>query len=65
MTRKEKIVLIGAGSMIFGSGAVANIMDSEVLEGSTICLHDINAKSLELMYQACQSAIDEKSRILP
>lgn len=60
MTRKEKIVLIGAGSMIFGSGAVANIMDSEVLEGSTICLHDINAKSLELMYQACQSAIDEK-----
>lgn len=60
MTRKEKIVLIGAGSMIFGSGAVANVMDSEVLEGSTICLHDINPKSLELMYQACQSAIDEK-----
>ena len=60
MTRKEKIVLIGAGSMIFGSGAVANIMDSEVLECSTICLHDINAKSLELMHQACQSAIDEK-----
>lgn len=60
MTRKEKIVLIGAGSMIFGSGAVANIMASEVLEESTVCLHDINTKSLELMHQACQSAIDEQ-----
>ncbi len=60
MTRKEKIVIIGAGSMQFGSGAVANIMNSEVLDGSTICLHDINAESLELMRQACQAAIDQK-----
>ena len=60
MTKKEKIVLIGAGSMQFGAGAVANIMASEVLDGSTICLHDINAESLELMRQASQSAIDEK-----
>jgi len=60
MTRKEKIVLIGAGSMTFGSGAVANILDSEILEDSIICLHDINSKSLELMHKACQSAIDEK-----
>jgi len=60
MTRKEKIALIGAGSMTFGSGAVANILDSEILEDSIICLHDINSKSLELMHKACQSAIDEK-----
>lgn len=58
MVRKEKIVLIGAGSMIFGLGAVGNILASKVLEGATICLHDINAETLDLVHQASQAAID-------
>ena len=42
-----KIVLIGAGSANFGLGTVGDIFKSEILKGSTIVLHDINAKSLE------------------
>jgi alpha-galactosidase len=60
MLSKEKIVLTGAGSLQFGLGTVGNILASEVLKGSTICLHDIDAKSLDMVYQSCQSAIDKK-----
>lgn len=60
MVRKEKIVLIGAGSLIFGLGAVGNILASKVLEGATICLHDINAETLDLAHQASQAAIDTR-----
>ncbi|MCP4760984.1 MAG: alpha-glucosidase, partial [archaeon] len=56
----KKIVLIGAGSMSFGFSSVGNILASKVLEGSTICLHDINAKSLDVVSKVCQSAIDKK-----
>ena len=42
-----KIVLIGAGSANFGLGTVGDIFKSEILKGSTIVLHDINAKALE------------------
>ena len=59
--RKEKIVLIGAGSLQFGLGAAGCILHSEILEGSTISLHDINAESLDLVYQACKAAIDEQN----
>ena len=61
MASKEKLVLIGAGSLQFGLSSVGNMLESKVLEGSTICLHDINAETLELTYRACQSAIDEKN----
>ncbi|TFG28207.1 MAG: alpha-glucosidase [Promethearchaeota archaeon] len=60
MVRKQKIVLIGAGSLIFGLGEIGNILNSKVLEGSTICLHDINPETLNLSYKACQSAIERK-----
>jgi alpha-galactosidase len=60
MLKKQKIVLIGAGSLQFGLGAVGNIIKSEILEGSTISLHDINSKALNLAYNACSSAIEEK-----
>ena len=43
----NKIVLIGAGSANFGLGTIGDIFKSKVLEGSTIILHDINAKALE------------------
>ena len=43
----KKIVLIGAGSANFGLGTISDIYKSKILEGSTITLHDINAKTLE------------------
>ncbi|MFX0072344.1 MAG: alpha-glucosidase [Candidatus Hermodarchaeota archaeon] len=61
MVNNNKIVLIGAGSLIFGLGTAGNILMSKVLEGSTICLHDIDVENLDLAYKACQSAIDEKN----
>lgn len=61
MPRKEKIVLIGAGSLQFGLGSAGSIIKSEVLNGATICLHDINAELMDLAFQACQSAIEEKN----
>ncbi|MHA1241597.1 MAG: family 4 glycosyl hydrolase [Promethearchaeota archaeon] len=55
---KEKIVVIGAGSLQFGLGSVGSVIHSEILDGSTICLHDINEETLGLATQACQSAIE-------
>ncbi|MHA2121853.1 MAG: family 4 glycosyl hydrolase, partial [Promethearchaeota archaeon] len=57
---KQKIVLIGAGSLTFGLGSVGSILDSEVLRGATICLHDINEETLEVVNQTCQNALQEK-----
>jgi alpha-galactosidase len=57
----QKIVLIGAGSLQFGLGNVGNILQSEILTGSTICLHDINEKLLEFTSKACQSAIEKRN----
>ena len=57
---KEKIVVIGAGSLQFGLGSVGSVINSEVLTGSTVCLHDINEKNLNLVTQACQSAVEKK-----
>ena len=42
-----KIVLIGAGSAVFGLGTVSDIFQSETLQGSTITLHDINSNNLQ------------------
>ncbi len=56
----QKIVLIGAGSLQFGLGSVGSIIESKILKGSTICLHDINEKNLELAAEACRSAVDKK-----
>jgi alpha-galactosidase len=58
---KQKIVLIGAGSLQFGLGAAGSVLYSKILEGSTISLHDINAESLNLVYQACKAAINENN----
>jgi len=56
----QKIVLMGAGSLQFGLSSVGNILESKSLFGSTICLHDINEDALNLTYQACKSAIEER-----
>ena len=39
---KKTIVLIGAGSAQFGYGTIGDILQSQVLHGSEIVLHDIN-----------------------
>jgi len=57
----KKIVLIGAGSLQFGLGCVGNILKSDILKGYTITLHDINPENLELTYNACKSAINERN----
>jgi len=60
LTKKEKIVLIGAGSLQFGMGSVGSILNSEILKGSTVSLHDTNPTNLELVTQACSEAIEKK-----
>jgi alpha-galactosidase len=57
----EKITLIGAGSLQFGLGTVGGILDSEILKGATIFLHDINEQALKLTHEACESAINERN----
>jgi len=61
LTKKEKIVLIGAGSLQFGLGSVGSIINSETLQGSTVSLHDIDPTNLELVTQACKEAIEKKN----
>jgi len=55
----ERIVLIGAGSASFGLGTVGDILNSQVLEGSTIVLHDINAEALARVERIVREHIDE------
>ena len=47
----KKIVLIGAGSTSFGPPMFNDIYLSDVLEGSTIVLHDTNKEKLEMIYE--------------
>jgi len=61
LTKKEKIVLIGAGSLQFGMGSVGSIMNSDILKNSTVSLHDINPTNLQLVTQACSEAIEKKN----
>jgi len=56
----QKIALIGAGSLQFGLSSVGNILESEGLLGSTICLHDINENALSLTFQACNDTIQHR-----
>ncbi|NVM54394.1 MAG: alpha-glucosidase [Candidatus Helarchaeota archaeon] len=57
---EKRIVLIGAGSIQFGLGTMADILLSDVLKGSTIVLHDINAQALEPINKIGNSAIKER-----
>ena len=61
MTKKDKIVIIGAGSLQFGLGSVGSIINSDVLQGSTISLHDINETNLKLVTESCKDAIEQKN----
>lgn len=61
LTKKEKIVIIGAGSLQFGLGSVGSVINSELLQGSTISLHDINQTNLDLVTLSCKEAIKQKN----
>ncbi|MBE0699951.1 MAG: alpha-glucosidase [Anaerolineaceae bacterium] len=45
----KRIVLIGAGSAQFGYGTIGDILQSKVLEGTQIVLHDINPLTLGIV----------------
>lgn len=52
---QKRIVLIGAGSAQFGTGMIGDILQSKVLEGSEIVLHDINPVTLAAVEQEAQA----------
>ncbi|RJE24627.1 hypothetical protein PHISCL_03051 [Aspergillus sclerotialis] len=56
-----KIVLIGAGSAMFGLRAVGDILKSKALEGSTIVLSDINQVSLAFVHDIARRYVQENS----
>lgn len=56
----QRIVLIGAGSAQFGYGTIGDILQSKVLEGSTIVLHDINPRTLAIVEQNARAFIEER-----
>jgi alpha-galactosidase len=55
----KRIVLIGAGSAQFGYGTIGDILQSKVLEGSHIVLHDINPSTLAVVEQNGRAFIEE------
>lgn len=56
-----KIVLIGAGSAMFGLGTLGDILKSKALECSTIVLYDINPQALKQVEQISQQYIQERA----
>jgi alpha-galactosidase len=56
----KRIVLIGAGSAQFGYGTIGDILQSQVLQGSTVVLHDINPKTLEVVRQTAAQFVEEQ-----
>lgn len=48
------IVVIGAGSAIFGTGALATLLRSPLLRGATLGLCDVNAATLETMHRLAE-----------
>jgi alpha-galactosidase len=55
----QRIVLIGAGSAQFGYGTIGDILQSKVLEGSHIVLHDINPDTLAAVEKNGRLFIEE------
>src|SRR5512137_443716 len=56
---EKRIVLVGAGSAQFGYGTIGDILQSKVLEGSRIVLHDINPDTLAVVEQNGRAFIEE------
>ncbi len=58
---QQRIVLIGAGSAQFGYGTIGDILQSKVLEGSHIVLHDINPDALAVVAKNAQAFIEARN----
>ena len=56
---QQRIVLIGAGSAQFGYGTIGDILQSKVLEGSEIVLHDINPITMKVVEETARNFIAE------
>ncbi len=56
---ERRIVLIGAGSAQFGYGTIGDILQSQVLQGSLIVLHDINPDTLAVVKQTASQFVAE------
>lgn len=56
----SRIVLIGAGSAMFGLGALGDIFKSKALEGSTIVLVDVNPHALAAVKKSAEQYISDK-----
>ncbi len=54
----QRIVLIGAGSAMFGLGTLGDILKSEGLAGSTVVLHDINPAALKRVETIARDYVD-------
>jgi alpha-galactosidase len=55
-----KIVLIGAGSAMFGLGSLGNILKSRALAGATVALHDIDARALGRVEEVARGYVEQK-----
>ena len=51
----KRIVLIGAGSTSFGPSTLLDLYQSNLLQDSTIVLHDINNEHLEIIFELVQA----------
>jgi alpha-galactosidase len=58
---QNKIVLIGAGSAMFGLGTIGDIFKCETLAGSHVVLHDINPNTLQKVEAMARRVIQEKN----
>jgi alpha-galactosidase len=57
-----KITIIGAGSMVFASQLVKDILLTPSLDSGTFALVDINAERLELTHQIAEFLVDQTGR---
>jgi alpha-galactosidase len=58
---EKTIVLIGAGSAMFGLGALGDIFKCRALDGSTVVLHDINEEALKKVESVTRDYIEKNS----
>ena len=56
---QKRIVLIGAGSAQFGYGTIGDILQSKLLEGSHIVLHDINPVTMGVVEKTGRAFIED------
>jgi alpha-galactosidase len=52
---EKRIVLVGAGSTSFGPSMFTDIYHSDLLDGSTMVLHDISQDKLKIIYELLEA----------